>query len=158
MDKPKLYRKRFIPNEMVYLKDDEIVYMDNFIMITKWKVLKPRKDFTHGCSCFFLKEGFKISKFYDSGENCVYTYCDIIETIYSEKDNSYIFNDLLVDVIVLNTGEVKVLDLAELTEALDKKLISVDTAKKALVLVDKLLSIIYEGKFLDYTKHLEAYA
>ena len=39
-----LYRKRFIPCETNYLKDDKIVYMDENIIITKWDTLKPRKD------------------------------------------------------------------------------------------------------------------
>lgn len=42
----KLFRRRFIPEEIVELKDDKILSMDknNNIIITKWNVLKPRND------------------------------------------------------------------------------------------------------------------
>ena len=31
-------------------------------------------------SCYYIKEGFKVSKFLDDNDNIVYWYCDIIET------------------------------------------------------------------------------
>ena len=37
---PKLYRKRFIPDEIVELKDDRIVYHEGNIMITEWDALE----------------------------------------------------------------------------------------------------------------------
>ncbi|MBE5722920.1 MAG: DUF402 domain-containing protein, partial [Clostridium sp.] len=43
---PKLYRKRFIPDEIVELKDDRIVYHEGNIMITEWDVLHPKAKFS----------------------------------------------------------------------------------------------------------------
>ena len=75
---PKLIRKRLIPFESVLLKDDRIVHMEDGLIVTHWDVLKPRKDFQKGISCYFLKEGYKISRFMDKDGNLVYFYCDII--------------------------------------------------------------------------------
>ena len=61
-----IYRKRLIPDECILLKDDEILEIDEDYIVTKWKTLKPRRDFSHGYSCYFLKLGFKISKFFSS--------------------------------------------------------------------------------------------
>ena len=151
---PKLYRRRFIPNEKVFLKDDKIIDIKNDIIITKWEVLKKRTDFSHGASCYFLKDNIKVSKFIDNNENILYWYCDIIDWEFDEKENTYTFNDLLIDVIVYENGFVKVVDIAEVSEALDKGLIDVDLAKKALNTVDKLLNTIYDGKFDLYKQFI----
>ena len=153
MNKPTLYRKRFIPNEIIHLKDDEITYMDDEVIVTKWDTLKPRKDFTNGSSCYFLKKGFKVSNIYNRGE-LVYIYCDIIEVEFDESKNEYIFFDLLVDVIIYPNGFVKVVDLAEIAEGIDKSLITIEQAKKALILTDKLLEIIHSENLEKLTKYL----
>ena len=54
--KPNLYRKRIIPEEMILLKDDEILHLDSRIIVTKWDSLKPRKDFSNGISAYFLND------------------------------------------------------------------------------------------------------
>lgn len=43
-----LYRRRYMPDETVELKDDLILYRDDNILVTKWNILKPRKDIDHG--------------------------------------------------------------------------------------------------------------
>ena len=59
----KLYRRRYIPNELTHLKDDRILQYDpGKLLITEWKTLKPRKDFARGVSAFFLDRGIKVSK------------------------------------------------------------------------------------------------
>ena len=153
MNKPVLYRRRYIPEETVCLKDDIITYMDDDIIVTKWDVLKPRKDFTHGDSCYFLKRGYKVSRFFKESGECLYTYCDIIKTEYNEQENSYIFNDLLIDVVIYPDGFVKVLDIAEIPEALDMGLISVEDAKYALTKIDELLNVIYNGGMDELTSY-----
>ena len=140
----KLYRRRFIPDETIFLKDDVIVYMDDEKIVTKWNVLKPRSDFAKGMSCYYLKEGYKVSKFVDYSGDLVYYYCDIIDTSFDANGKKYIFSDLLVDVIVYEDGRVKVVDLGEIAEALEKGLISIDIAKNTLIQLDNLLNIIYE--------------
>ena len=92
-------------------------------VVTKWNVLSPVHPFTHGVSCYFIKEGFKVSKFLDSNDDLVYWYCDIIETDYDAEEDSYTFNDLLIDVIIEKDGFVKVVDLDEIAAALEKKIL-----------------------------------
>lgn len=147
-----LYRRRFIPDEKILLKDDMVVSFSDDAIITKWNVLTKRHDFTHGISCYYMKEGFKVSKFLDDNNNIVYWYCDIIET---EKDgNIYTFNDLLADVIIYNDGRVEVVDVDEIGEALTKNLLPKELIAKALYRLDKLLKIIYSGEFEKYQEPL----
>lgn len=155
---PALYRRRFIPDELVQLKDDEIIFINNELILTRWKTLKPRKDFTHGRSCYYLNEGFKISHFIDKDENLLYTYCDLIETHYNSQENAYYFNDLLADVVVYPDGFVKVLDIAEISDALENDLITLEMAKNALRVLDKLLELIYSGKLSELSHILESEA
>lgn len=152
-----LYRKRMIPEEIIHLKDDIILHHDSSTIITKWNSLKPRKDFSNGISAYFMEEGFKISKIFDKHQKLVYWYCDIIETAYREKDNAYIFTDLLADVVIYPDGALRVLDLDEVGDALEDRQISQDTAIKALRLCNKLLEIIYSGKFKRYQNIVNKY-
>ena len=150
MEKTKLYRKRYIPDEKLLLKDDIIVTIDNEKVVTKWNVLSPVHPFTHGVSCYLINEGFKVSKFLDANDNVVYWYCDIIETEYDENENSYTFTDLLIDVIIENNGFVKVVDLDEIAQAMDKGILSNEQIKDAVIKADKLLNLIYSGNFDKY--------
>ena len=84
MDNIKLYRRRYIPDETVFLKDDEIIYADNDRIVTKWKALKPRSDFAGGMSVCYLKEGYKVSRMTDISGKAVFYYCDIVETVYDD--------------------------------------------------------------------------
>ena len=151
----KLYRRRFIPDEKIYLKDDKIIYTDNKKIITKWNTLKKRNDFAKGISCYFLDKGIKVSKFMKEDNELVYWYCDIIDWEYNDEENSYTFNDLLVDVVIYPDGSVKVLDLGEISEAMARELIGNERVKNALKTTDKLLNIIYEGRFDELKKELE---
>ena len=147
MSAPILYRKRIIPEECVLLKDDKILYQDEQIIVTGWHSLKPRKDLHHGYSRYFLKEGYKVSKFYRADNSLLYWYCDIVEYDYQSETNTYIVTDLLADVIIYPDGFVKVVDIDELVTALNQKLISEDTLKKSLLCLSNLLDIIYSGNF-----------
>lgn len=151
---PKMYRRRFIPNEKVLLKDDVIIELNNDFIITKWKVLKKRSDFSHGASCYFLNDNFKVSKFINENEDILYWYCDIIDWKYDSSENSYTFNDLLIDVVVYENGFVKVVDIGEVSDALERGLIDISLAKKALDITDNLLNIIYSGKFDVYKNYI----
>ena len=55
MEPVHLYRRRYMPDEIVELKDDEILHIDDEIIVTKWNVLKPRKDIDHGISIYYMK-------------------------------------------------------------------------------------------------------
>ena len=150
-----LYRRRYIPDELILLKDDIILYADENIIKTKWNVLKPRKDFSHGISWYYIKEGWKISSFLKEDGSLLYYYCDIIETDYNEQENAFTFTDLLVDVVVKPSGMVEVLDLAEAADALEKEIITKEVIQKALRQLEKLLQIIYAGQFDSLTKYVE---
>ncbi|MDR1065853.1 MAG: DUF402 domain-containing protein [Clostridiales bacterium] len=155
MRKPALFRKRLIPFETVPLKDDVIELLTDEIIVTRWKALKPREDFYSGVSCYFLKQGLKISRFFDKSGKPVYYYCDIIETVYNKEENCYTFIDLLADAAVYEDGFVKVMDLGEIADALDSGLIDVETAKKALRTLDRLLDVIYAKEFGQFTRYLQ---
>ena len=106
MGELKLYRKRIIPQECILLEDDILLYRDNEVIITKWNTIRPKKTLSHGYSCYFLERGFKVSKFYDHDDQLISWYCDIIDTAYSCEDGTetYIFTDLLADVVVYPDG------------------------------------------------------
>ena len=150
-----LYRKRFIPNETICLKDDKIIVKNDAHIITKWNVFRPKLEFSKGVSCYFLKEGYKVSKFLNDDDALVYYYCDISDPVYDAKENAYYFTDLLVDVIIYPDGFVKVVDLAELADALDENIITEEMVKKALRRLEALLTEIYGGKLKNLVQYLE---
>lgn len=154
MTNPILYRRRIIPDECVLLKDDIILSCDEDHIVTKWNALRPKKDLHHGASCYFLKEGFKVSKFCREDDSLLYFYCDIVDYNYDAVQNNLIVTDLLADVIIYPDGFVKVVDLDELVTALEARSISLDTLKASLNKLDKLLNIIYSGKFEHLTQML----
>lgn len=155
MDKPLLYRKRIIPEECIALKDDIILFQNEDIIITKWHAIKPKKDLHHGYSCYFLKDGYKISKFYKEDNSLMYWYCDIVKYSYTKDTDTYIFTDLLADVLIYPDGFVKVVDIDEIAEALDAGKITAADVSQALYSLDKLLKIIYSNQFHTLQKKIE---
>ena len=155
MNDPILYRKRLIPMECVRLKDDTILTCNDTVFLTKWKALKPKKDLHHGYSCYFLKEGYKVSKFYTAENELLYWYCDIVDYDYNESSNELTVTDLLADVIIYPNGFVKVVDIDEMVTCLDQDLITLPQLKSSLTQLDKLLQIIYADKFDTLTIHIE---
>lgn len=151
----KLFRRRFIPEEIVELKDDKILSMDknNNIIITKWNVLKPRNDIDHGISAYFINDGIKVSKIFNSDGDLVYWYCDIIETIHD--NNTYTFNDLLIDIIIHPDGKVEVVDMDEFADVMENGILTNHTIAKALRCANSLLKDIYSGNFGKYTRYIE---
>jgi len=148
---PQLYRRRFIPDETVHLKNDVLLYSGDGMLVTKWDALKPRTDFARGYSVYLLREGWKVSWHLRVDGSLLRYYIDVVDTVHDASANTYVFNDLLVDVIILPDGAVQVLDVGELTEALDAGVIGIDEAKRALTRLDKLLAIVYAGKFAELT-------
>lgn len=152
MEKPLLYRKRYIPLEIKSLNDDEILLVTDDVIVTKWNTFKPKKEFSKGVSYTFLNEGYKISKFMKDNGETVYYYCDIINSEYQKEKNTWIFTDLLVDVKIYPSGFAEVVDVGEVAEALDSGLINEEIVKELLVKLDKLLEIVYSGKWKDITR------
>ena len=147
MNISKIYRKRIIPAECILLKDDIIVMQDDEVIITKWNTLNPKTTFSHGCSCFFLNDGIKVSKIYRSDNSLLQWYCDSVEYAFDPAENAMTFTDLLADVIVHPDGLTKVVDLDELGEALEKNLITKEQMIFCLRNLNHLLSMIYRDKF-----------
>lgn len=155
MSRPRLFRRRFIPDENIELKDDMILALEPNLIITSWNVLKPRRDISRGVSAYFIAKGIKVSKVFDNAGQMVYWYCDIIETHYDEKENIYTFNDLLIDVIVYPDGQVEVLDMDEFADAMEQGILSVGTIAHAMRATDDLLHTIYAGEFEKYTHYID---
>lgn len=156
MNELKLYRKRIIPDECLLLENDEILYHDREVIVTKWNTIRPKKTLHHGYSCYFLERGFKVSKFYDHEGGLISWYCDIIDHTYDPDSQTYVVTDLLVDVIVYPDGFVRVVDLDELADAARDRLISPDQMQLALRRTDKLLSLIYKGAFGKLKQYIES--
>ncbi len=154
MENPILFRKRIIPEECVRLKDDIIIACSEDYILTSWNALKPKKDLHHGYSCYFLKEGIKVSKFYRQDHSLICWYCDIVEYEYDQKANTLTTVDLLADVIIYPDGFVKVVDLDELVIALDEGRLTQEALKKSLLTVNKLLEIVYSGEFSTMQKYI----
>lgn len=155
MSRPRLFRRRFIPDENIELKDDMILALEPNLIITSWNVLKPRRDISRGVSAYFIDKGIKVSKVFDNAGQMVYWYCDIIETHYDEKENIYTFNDLLIDVIIYPDGQVEVLDMDEFADAMEQGILSVGTIAHAMRATDDLLHTIYAGEFEKYTHYID---
>lgn len=152
-----LYRKRIIPDECILLHNDVVLAHTQEHLVTSWNALHPKKDLHHGFSCYFLKEGYKVSKFCREDNSLLYWYCDIVDFSYDKPQNTLTVTDLLADVIIYPDGSVKVVDLGELVTALESRSISLDTLKASLLRLDKLLSIIYDGKFDTLKTYVEKY-
>ncbi len=157
MEDIKLYRKRFIPSECILLNRDVILHLDEDILVTKWNTIRPKKVLHHGLSCYFLREGFKISKFYDKNNRFICWYCDIVEHEYDEDKGIYTFIDLLSDVIIYPDKTFKVVDLDELADAFEQQLIDERQLKQSLRVLDNLLRYVYSNKFSELTRYIEYY-
>lgn len=147
MNITKLYRQRLIPAECILLKDDIIVAQDDEVLITKWNTINPKTQFSHGCSCYFFKEGIKVSKMYRADGSLLHWYCDIVDYSYDEAEESLTVVDLLADVIISPEGRMKVVDLDELAEALERDLITKEQMTTCLRNLNHLLTLVYRDKF-----------
>lgn len=152
-----LYRKRLIPDECICLKKDNIIVQNNSQIITTWKTLHPKNEFSKGISYYAIDKGWKISKFYNERNELVYIYCDIIETFYDNQTDSYTFTDLLADVIIESNGNIKVVDLDELATALHNQIINNQTIITALYRLNELLTTIYNGELQKYIDTIDQY-
>lgn len=147
MNSIQIYRRRFIPEETILLKDDLVVQADDEVVITTWNTLNPKTAFSHGSSCYFLEDGIKVSKIYRHDGSLLHWYCDIVAFDWNGERTVLTVTDLLADVIVYPDGHIKVVDLDELAEALDRGLITPAQLSQALKQLHKLLSLIYRDKF-----------
>lgn len=153
----KLYRRRLIPDECVPLLQDIILRYENDVLVTSWRTIRPKKEMDHGYSCYYLNEGYKVSKFCRADHTLLYYYCDIISPRYEENTNSLTVTDLLVDVIVFPDASVRVVDVDELVTALNDGRLTLDQLKEALQSLSRLLSQIYAGRLEDLLSPLNGF-
>lgn len=147
-ERPVLYRKRLIPFECIRLDDDEILFRNESLLVTRWKTLRPKKDLSHGSSCYLLNQGWKVSRFLNHSNELICWYCDIIDISHDSTTDSYLFTDLLADVLIYPDGKIHVVDLDEVAEALEKGLLSPEQTCACMRRLNALLSEIYAGCLL----------
>ena len=157
MKNPVLYRRRLIPEECILLKNDRILLNEAGILVTGWQAIRPRKDLHHGFSCYYFREGYKVSKFYAADHRLLYYYCDIISHDFDEQKNTLVVTDLLADVIVYPDGFVKVVDIGETAQALEENLITVPQLKSALHSLNSLLERVYAGDMASLTAPIDRF-
>lgn len=155
MKQVRLFRKRFLPDETTELKDDKILSISSDMLITCWEVLKPRSDIANGISAYFIDLGVKVSKVFDADGQLVYWYCDIVEPQIDEAESTYVFYDLLIDVLVYPDHQVRVVDLDEFADMVEKNVLSQSLSIKALRRTDHLLQLIYSGSFNTLTDYID---
>ena len=154
---PELIRKRLIPEEYIPLADDRILYQSDEIIVTAWKTLHPKTQYSHGYSCYFLRKGWKVSRFFRQDGSLYYIYCDIIRSDYVAQSDTCIFTDLLADVILEDSGLVRVVDLDELADAFERGILSSPALTGVLRSLNELLSCIYSGEFAGVIRQLDSH-
>ncbi len=150
----RIFRNRFIPLETIDLTSDELLYRDEYYLITRWTPIKPRKDIASGISCVFLKNGWKISAFKDLNNLIAYWYCDIIDIEHDNDTDPYLLNDLLIDIRIMQDGKVEVIDLDELGTAFEQGLITKNQLLSSLKKSNELLSIVYKNDITAMVKDI----
>lgn len=153
-DKPILYRKRLIPNECIRLDQDEVLLRREDLLVTRWHTIRPKKDLDHGVSCFLLDKGWKISRFLNRNNELICWYCDIIDWTHDPDTDTYIFTDLLADVLIYPSGQIRVVDLDEIADAVEQGLLDQPQLCLCMRRLDALLRKIYAQALLP---SLEAY-
>lgn len=175
---PILFRKRFLPHELTCLKDDEILYIDDEKIVTRWKSLKPRDDFSGGASTYYRKKGLKVSRIFDKNGNFLHWYCDIVieqgreglicapgckfynhaeeytnDPALHADDDIIVYTDLLVDIIVNPNGLIEVADLDEAVDMFRAGMITEEQLSFALHTAHDYLSTLYSrySKESDFT-------
>ena len=93
---PVIFRKRHIPNEMIELKDDILLYRDDSMLITQWNTLKPRSDIAGGLSLYLMDKGCKISRIHDAFGKLLHYYCDIIHTDYYAENGTNVADGISI--------------------------------------------------------------
>lgn len=145
MNMTKILRIRFIPDEIVDLSKDELLFRDAEYLVTAWTPIHPREDIHHGISVAFLNKGIKVSRFMDAAGAIIYWYIDLVDFHYDEPTDTYRLYDLLADVKIHRDGRVEVIDLDELADAIEQELISRDQGIRTLRILHSLLDDIRAG-------------
>lgn len=154
-----LYRRRFIPDELISLHNDKILLYTPSLLITRWDTIKPRSDMACGISAYFFEKNCKVTKILDHRKELVFWYCDIMQ-MEQEPDTEaggtrLTMVDLLIDIVVEPDGSVRVVDLDEAAEAAERGLITPAQLSLSLRAADNLLKDIYRHRFSEYQHVVE---
>ncbi len=155
-DNLKLFRRRFIPDELVFLHDDEILSVTEDKIVTRWQSLNPRNDFAFGESTYYRKKGLKVTRVMDKDKNFLHWYIDVVrecgaealqvgesarlnsaaaDYLAAEKnpDNQVIvYEDLLLDLVVLPNGLIEIRDMDEIMDVYEQGVISEEILRQSM--------------------------
>ena len=138
-------RKRYIPDEVISLTNDTIYYVSDELIVTGWRAIRTRPDISGGFSAYYPKLGIKASKLFDGDGRLLYWYNDISELSFVGKNIN--FTDLLIDLVVYPDNSIRILDLDEFAEAVEKNYITKEQEVKALNSFHVLLDYIYNDEY-----------
>ncbi len=151
-----ILRKRLIPDEEILLTDDEYLYSDEDMIITRWKAFTEHDDLSGGISIYYLKKNIKFSAIFSHGEFNRY-YIDTIEYTWNEDRTVLTALDLLADVVYFKDGNFRILDLDELAETLENGQISKELAAKSLKATHEIYYKIVAGEIEELAAPLKPY-
>lgn len=138
-------RKRYIPDEIISLTNDTIYYVSDELIVTGWRAIRTRPDISGGFSAYYPKLGIKVSKLFDGDGRLLYWYNDISELSFAGKNIN--FTDLLIDLVVYPDNSIRILDLDEFAEAVEKNYITKEQEVRALNSFHALLDYIYNDEY-----------
>lgn len=138
-------RRRYIPNESISLHKDTIYYVSEDLIVTGWRAITKRADFSGGMSAYFPKHGIKTSKLFNANNKLLYWYNDIGEVFF--EGTTIQFNDLLLDIVVFPDNSVTYMDIDEFADAIEANLITKEQQLKALRSYDFLVKLIHKGEY-----------
>ena len=150
--------KLFLDEENYYISVKKLIHLSEKFII--------RNNIVAMDDGYFIMEiipkkgNYALRIFIDSNKNIVEYYFDIIkESGIDEEYKVPYFIDLYLDIAVLYTGRIDILDEDELLDAYDKKDISKDDYELVLKTKDRLLEEIKNNTNdlmkIDYMKYLE---
>ncbi len=156
----KFYRE---DNSLVYWYID-IIRADLCYTEDGKKPVIPNAPYDIGFENYPIPEGLDAS----SKEGILHPIKTAMELYAAEKDSaekgdgsslspSLIVTDLLADILIYPDGFVKVVDLDEISEALEKGLLTQGCVAETLRIVDQTLRQIYDGTFVKKQEYLEKF-
>ncbi|MCR4692140.1 MAG: DUF402 domain-containing protein [Lachnospiraceae bacterium] len=87
--------------------------------------------------------------------------CRILSSLEQQSGSqppvSLVVTDLLADILIYPDGFVKVVDLGEISDALEKDLLGHRSAATTLQITDRTLECIYRGDFKKYQEYVEKF-
>ena len=150
--------KLFLDEENYYISVKKLIHLSEKFIIRNNVVAMDDGYFI--MEIIPKKGNYALRIFIDSNKNIVEYYFDIIkESGIDEEYKVPYFIDLYLDIAVLYTGRIDILDEDELLDGYDKKDISKDDYELVLKTKDRLLEEIKNNTNdlmkIDYMKYLE---